>query len=252
MTLEGKRAVFLGGASGIGAATMELFAGHGASIVFGDVKEEDARQLAERLSGRGARIAFRRADATSEGDVRELMGAARDELGGIDVLVCVAGVASASAVDQMPIEMWDRVMDVNARSCFLGAKHAVPVMREGGGGVIVNTASIAGLRGMGAGSTHYAASKAAVIGFTRALAVELAPTIRVNCVCPGHTKTGFNDPFFDYRGGYEEFLRGMAQVIPLQREADPSEIAQAMLYLASDASSFMTGSHLVVDGGVVR
>jgi NAD(P)-dependent dehydrogenase (short-subunit alcohol dehydrogenase family) len=252
VTLEGKRVVFLGGATGIGAATIGLFAEQGACIVFGDIQEERGAELARGVESGGGRIAFRRADATVEDDVAALMQAARDELGGIDVLVSIAGIASASAVEEMPLEMWDRIMDVNARSCFLAAKHAVPHLRDAGGGVIVNTASIAGLRGMGAGSTHYAASKGAVIGFTRALAAELAPTIRVNCICPGHTKTGFNDPFFDHRGGYQVFLQGMAQVIPLQREAEPSEIAQAMLFLASDQSSFVTGTYLVVDGGVVR
>jgi NAD(P)-dependent dehydrogenase (short-subunit alcohol dehydrogenase family) len=148
--------------------------------------------------------------------------------------------------------MWDAVMNVNAKSCFLGAKYSVPHLKAAGAGVIVNTASIAGLRGMGSGSAHYAASKGAVIGFSRALAAELAPTIRVNCICPGHTKTGFNDPFFNIRGGYDAFLQVMPTVIALQREAEPEEIAKAMLFLASDASSFITGTALVVDGGVVR
>src|SRR4249919_2328228 len=105
---------------------------------------------------------------------------------------------------------------------------------------------------MGSGSAHYAASKGALIGFARALSAELAPTIRVNCVCPGHNRTGFNDPFFNIRGGYEVFLEAMPAIIALQREAEPEEIAQAMLFLASDQSSFITGTHLVVDGGVVR
>jgi dihydroanticapsin dehydrogenase len=252
VTLEGKRAVFLGGATGIGAATIGLFAEQGARIAFGDIQEERAHELVRSVQAAQGQVVFRRTDATVEDDVADLMRLAAAELGGIDILVSIAGIASASAVDEMPIEMWDRIMEVNARSCFLAAKHAVPHLRAAGGGVIVNTASIAGLRGMGAGSTHYAASKAAVIGFTRALAAELAPTIRVNCICPGHTRTGFNDPFFDFRGGYEVFLQGLAQIIPLQREAEPSEMAQAMLFLASDQSSFMTGTYLVVDGGVVR
>ena len=204
--------------------------------MFGDIQEDRGAELVRSVEAGGGRIAFRRADATVEDDVAALMQAAHDEFGGIDVMVSIAGIASASAIEEMPLEMWDRVMDVNARSCFLAAKHAVPHLREAGGGVIVNTDSIAGLRGMGSGSTHYAASKGAVIGFTRALAAELAPSDPRQLHLPGHTKTGFNDPFFDHRGGYQVFLQGLAQVIPLQREAEPSEIAQAMLFLASDQS----------------
>jgi dihydroanticapsin dehydrogenase len=250
--MKGKRVMFLGGATGIGAATIRMFAAEGASIVFGDIQTDRGEELAAEVRAAGGTIAFHRADATSEDDVANLANAAASELGGLDVFVSIAGIASASAVEEMPIEMWDRTMDVNVRSCFLGAKHTVPHLRAAGAGVIVNTASIAGLRGMGSGSAHYAASKGAVIGFSRALAAELAPTIRVNCICPGHTKTGFNDPFFNIRGGYEVFLESMPGIIPLQREADPDEIARAMLFLASDASSFVTGTHLVVDGGVVR
>jgi len=252
MDMNGKRVMFLGGASGIGAATIRLFADRGASIVFGDIQADRGEELASEVRDAGGTISFHRADATSEDDVARLAGAAASELGGLDVFVSIAGIASASLVEDMPIEMWDRAMDVNARSCFLGAKHTVPHLKAAGSGVIVNTASIAGLRGMGAGSAHYAASKGAVIGFTRALAAELAPSIRVNCICPGHTRTGFNDPFFNMRGGYDVFLKNMPAIIALQREAEADEIAQAMLFLASDASSFVTGTHLVVDGGVVR
>jgi NAD(P)-dependent dehydrogenase (short-subunit alcohol dehydrogenase family) len=252
LTMDGKRVMFLGGATGIGAATIRLFAEHGARIVFGDIQSDRGAELASEVKAAGGTIWFHPADATKEGDVAHLAETAASELGGLDVFVSIAGIASASPVDEMPIDMWDRAMNVNCRSCFLGAKHTVPHLRAAGGGVIVNTASIAGLRGMGAGSTHYAASKGAVIGFSRALAAELAPTIRVNCICPGHTKTGFNDPFFNIRGGYEVFLESMPTIIPLQREAEPEEIAQGMLFLASDASSFVTGTHLVVDGGVVR
>ena len=250
--MNGKRVMFLGGASGIGAASIRLFAEHGASIVFGDIATDAGEALAAEVRGAGGTISFHSADATSAEDVSRLTDATVAELGGLDVFVSIAGIASASPVEDMPEEMWDKVMAVNAKSCFLGAKYTVPHLRESGAGVIVNTASIAGLRGMGAGSAHYAASKGAVIGFTRALSAELAPTIRVNCVCPGHTRTGFNDPFFNLRGGYDTFLEAMPGIIALQREAEPVEIAQAMLFLASDASSFVTGTHMVVDGGVVR
>jgi NAD(P)-dependent dehydrogenase (short-subunit alcohol dehydrogenase family) len=249
--MKDKRVVFLGGASGIGAATIRLFSEEGAAIGFGDVQAQLGEQLASELRDGGGAASFWETDATREEQVDALINSAVQELGGLDVLICIAGIASASRVEEMPLEMWDSVLDVNARSCFLAAKYAVPHLRRSRG-VIVNTASIAGLRGMGVGSAHYAASKGAVIGFSRALAAELAPDIRVNCICPGHTRTGFNDPFFNVRGGYEAFLQTMPQIIPLAREAEPEEIAQAMLFLASDQSSFVTGTHLVVDGGVVR
>jgi NAD(P)-dependent dehydrogenase (short-subunit alcohol dehydrogenase family) len=249
--MKDKRVVFLGGASGIGAATIRLFSQEGAAIGFGDVQAQLGEQLASELRDGGGAASFWETDATREEQVDALINSAVQELGGLDVLICIAGIASASRVEEMPLEMWDSVLDVNARSCFLAAKYAVPHLRRSRG-VIVNTASIAGLRGMGVGSAHYAASKGAVIGFSRALAAELAPDIRVNCICPGHTRTGFNDPFFNVRGGYEAFLQTMPQIIPLAREAEPEEIAQAMLFLASDQSSFVTGTHLVVDGGVVR
>jgi dihydroanticapsin dehydrogenase len=249
--MKDKRVVFLGGASGIGAATIRLFSQEGAAIGFGDVQAQLGEQLAWELRDGGGAASFWETDATREEQVDALINSAVQELGGLDVLICIAGIASASRVEEMPLEMWDSVLDVNARSCFLAAKYAVPHLRRSRG-VIVNTASIAGLRGMGVGSSHYAASKGAVIGFSRALAAELAPDIRVNCICPGHTRTGFNDPFFNVRGGYEAFLQTMPQIIPLAREAEPEEIAQAMLFLASDQSSFVTGTHLVVDGGVVR
>jgi len=247
MQVTGKRVVFLGGATGIGAAAIRLFAEGGARVVLGDVKDDEGEALAA-----GAGAAFRHVDATSEADVKGLMDAANAELGGIDVLVNVAGISSAAMIHELDIELWDRTMAVNSRSCFLSIKHAVGHMRESGGGSIVNLASIAALRGPGAGSAHYAASKGAVLAFTRALSVELAPDIRVNCLSPGHTKTGFNDPWFDLRGGYEAFKQLIPQLIPLGREAEPVEMGRAILFLASDASSFMTGANLTVDGGFVR
>ncbi len=247
MQMNDKRVVFLGGATGIGAAAIRLFAANGAKVVFGDVQDAPAEQLASE-----AGVTFVHADATNEAEVKTLMDGAAEQMGGIDTLVNVVGISSACLITEMDVELWDRTLAVNTRSVFFAIKHAVPHIRTAGGGTIVNTASIAALRGPGAGSTHYAASKGAVLAFTRALSVELAPDIRVNCVSPGHTKTGFNDPWFDMRGGYEAFKQIIPQIIPLGREAEPDEIAQGILFLASDASSFMTGSNLTLDGGFVR
>jgi len=247
MDMTDKRVVFLGGATGIGAASIRLFAASGAKVVFGDVQDEPGQKLADE-----ADVTFVHADATVESDVKGLMDGAAEQLGGIDVLVNIVGISSACLITEMEADHWDRTMAVNARSVFFSVKHAVPHIRDAGGGAIVNTASIAALRGPGAGSTHYAASKGAVLSFTKALSVELAPQIRVNCISPGHTKTGFNDPWFNLRGGYEAFKKIIPTIIPLAREAEPEEMAQGILYLASDASSFMSGGNLTIDGGFVR
>jgi NAD(P)-dependent dehydrogenase (short-subunit alcohol dehydrogenase family) len=247
MDMNDKRVVFLGGATGIGAASIRLFAASGAKVVFGDVQDEPAERLADE-----AGVAFVHTDATVESDVKGLMDSATEQLGGIDVLVNIAGISSACPITEMEADFWDRTMAVNARSVFFAVKHAVPHIRDAGGGVIVNTASIAAVRGPGLGSTHYAASKGAVLAFTKALSAELAPEIRVNAISPGHTKTGFNDPFFNIRGGYEAFKQNIPTLIPLAREAEPEEMAQGILFLASDASSFMSGGNLVIDGGFVR
>lgn len=133
--MDGKRVLFLGGASGIGAATIRLFAERGASIVFGDIQTERGEALAAEIRDAGATISFHRADATSEEDVSRLASAAASELGGLDVFVSIAGIASASPIEDMPAEMWDQVMTVNAKSRFLGAKYSVPHLRASGAGV---------------------------------------------------------------------------------------------------------------------
>jgi NAD(P)-dependent dehydrogenase (short-subunit alcohol dehydrogenase family) len=152
----------------------------------------------------------------------------------------------------MDVEMWDATMAVNTRSCFLAAKHAAAHLRGSGRGCIINTCSAAALHAGAVGLAHYAASQGAVLAFSRALSVELAPMIRVNCISPGHTRTAAGDAWFDVRRDYASFKAAVPQIIPLGREAEPSEIAKAVLFLASDASSFVTGSNLVVDGGFVR
>jgi dihydroanticapsin dehydrogenase len=140
-------------------------------------------------------------------------------------------------------------MRVNPRSCFLGAKYGVPYLRERGGGSIVNVSSLAGLKG-GPGMTAYSASKGAIIAFTRALAEELAPdNIRANSVCPGWIDTPFNEPAIEFMGGRAQQEEMVQQTVPLKRQGRPEEIAPGILYLASDASSYVTGQELVIDGG---
>jgi NAD(P)-dependent dehydrogenase (short-subunit alcohol dehydrogenase family) len=142
------------------------------------------------------------------------------------------------------------LMAVNPRSCFLAIKHAVPILRDGGGGSIINMASLAGVKG-GPGLTAYSASKGAIVGFTKALSAELAPSkIRVNCVCPGWIDTPFNQPAINFMGGREDQDRVVKQIVPMGRQGTPDEIAPMVVYLASDGSTYMTGQALIIDGGV--
>jgi dihydroanticapsin dehydrogenase len=171
-------------------------------------------------------------------------------MGGIDVIVNNAGVQRSGRVTEFSEADWDLLMDVNPRSFFFGAKYGVPYLVQHVGGVIVNVASLAGLKG-GPGMTAYSASKGAIIAFTKALAAEVAPAnIRVNAMCPGWIDTPFNQPAIDFMGGRDVQDRVVEQIVPLGRQGAPEEIATGMLFLASDASSYMTGQALVIDGGV--
>ena len=247
--LDGERIVITGAAANIGRATALLFATEGARIVIGDVNPA-AEGTATEIGARGGEASFVRTDVTSSTDVEDLMKAAAERLGGIDVIINNAGLQRSGAVTEFAEADWDALFAVNPRACFLGAKYGVPHLRRAGGGVIVNTASLAALKG-GPGMTGYSASKGAIVGFTKALAMELAPdNIRVNTICPGWVDTTFNQPAIDFMGGREKQLEIVRQVVPMQREAVPDEIARGMLFLASDMSSYMTGQALLIDGGV--
>ncbi len=191
-----------------------------------------------------------RADVTSESEVEALVNEGAEALEGLDVLFNNAGAQRSGPITEFAQEQWDLLMAVNPRSCFFGIKHAVPLMRDAGGGSIINMASLAAVKG-GAGLTAYSASKGAIVAFTKALAPELAPyNIRVNAVCPGWIDTPFNQPAIDFMGGREEQERIVKQIVPLGRQGTPEEIAPMVVYLASDGSSYMTGQALVIDGGV--
>lgn len=247
--MDGKRVVITGAAANIGRATALLLAREGARIVIGDI-DERAGDTAAEVDKEGGEAYFVPTDVTSAAAVEALMAAAAERLGGIDVLVNNAGILRSGSVTELDERDWDDLMQVNPKSCFLAAKYGVPHLRDAGGGAIVNTSSLAGVKG-GAGVTGYSASKGAIIGFTRALAVELAPDrIRVNALCPGWVDTPFNEPFIDFMGGVERQEAVVRQVVPLGRQGTSEEMADAMLFLASDMSSYMTGQFLVVDGGI--
>jgi len=249
MQLEGKVAIITGAATGIGRATALLFAGEGASVVIADVNEDDAQRTVANIEDEGGSARFVQADVSEAQDVQALMERAGEEMGGIDVIVNNAGAQRSGAVTEFEESEWDLLMRVNPRSCFLGAKYGVPHLRERGGGSIVNVSSLAGLKG-GPGMTAYSASKGAIIAFTRALAEELAPDkIRANSVCPGWIDTPFNEPAIEFMGGRAQQEEMVQQTVPLKRQGTPEEIAPGILYLASDASSYVTGQELVIDGG---
>jgi dihydroanticapsin dehydrogenase len=249
--MHGKRVLMTGGAANIGRATAILLAAHGAQVVIGDLDISGAEETVRLIEQNGGSALAVRADVTDEAEVVSLVGTAVDHLGGLDVGFFNAGIQRSGAVEGFPVEQWDALFTVNPRHCFLLAKHTVPHLRASGRGAIVLTSSVAGVKG-GPGMTAYSASKGAIIGFGRALAAELAPDqIRVNVLCPGWVDTPFNQPAIDFMGGAAAQAAAIAQIVPLGRQATPDEMAQSVLYLASDMSSYSTGQVILADGGIV-
>jgi 2-keto-3-deoxy-L-fuconate dehydrogenase len=237
-----KRAVVTGAASGIGLAIASRFAREGAIVVAADLDGAGARRTALSI---GDRAVGEHVDVRDEASVRALFEAA-DRQGPVDVLVNVAGIGSTTNAPDTHVDQWDEVMAVNARGTFLCSKHALRRMLPRRAGSIVNIASVAGLVGLHKRSA-YCASKGAVIAFTRALAVDhVVDGIRVNCVCPGTVDT----PWVRRLAESGESLEALAARQPMGRLGKAEEISDAALFLASDESTFMTGSILVVDGGL--
>lgn len=246
--IEGKVALVTGAASGIGRATSALFAREGAAVVLVDIRDE-GRAIAKEIADQGGKAIFVRADVARAADCASAVRKAEDAFGRLDILFNNAGIIRRASVVDTSEADWDRAMAVNVKSIFLMSKAAIPVMARQGGGVIVNTGSGWGLVG-GRDAASYCASKGAVVNLTRAMALDHAPhRIRVNCVCPGDTDTPMlREEARQLGEDAVAFLRGSAQR-PLGRMGRPEEIAQAVLFLASDAASFVTGSIVVVDGG---
>jgi NAD(P)-dependent dehydrogenase (short-subunit alcohol dehydrogenase family) len=247
--LEGKVAIITGAASGIGRATALLFAGEGAAVVITDVNEAGGQAVAGELADKGGHALFEPGDVTRAADCERIVDLAMRRFRGIHILFNNAGIIRRSSVVELSEADWDRVMAVNVKSIFLMSRQVIPTMEKAGGGAIINTASGWGLAG-GPRAAVYCASKGAVVLLTKAMAIDHGPhKIRVNCICPGDTDTAMLRNEAQQLGEPADRFLADAARRPLGRVGKPEEIAQAALYLASDAASFVTGTALVVDGG---
>ncbi|HJU28698.1 MAG TPA: glucose 1-dehydrogenase [Candidatus Binataceae bacterium] len=248
--LKNKVAVITGGASGIGRATAQLFAREGAKLLIADVNAHAGEELCANLERAGHTAIFEQADVSRADDCRRVVERVRSEFGALHVLFNNAGIIRRSSVVDLEESEWDRIMDVNAKSVFLLSKFAIPLMLASGG-AIINAASGWGLSG-GERAAAYCASKGAVVLLTKAMAVDHGPQgIRVNCICPGDTETAMLEAEAKQLNVPKEKVLAASASRPLGRVGKPEEIAQAILYLASDASSFVTGTALVIDGGAL-
>jgi NAD(P)-dependent dehydrogenase (short-subunit alcohol dehydrogenase family) len=247
--LVGKVALISGGASGIGRATALLFAREGAKLALADIDLKRGAAVEQEIRANGGQAMFIGCDVSQASDCQRTVQAAVAELGGLDILFNNAGIIQRAAVPNISEADWDRVMAVNVKSVFLLSKYAIPAMVKAGGGVIINTASGWGLVG-GRRAASYCASKGAVVLLTKAMALDHGEqNIRVNCICPGDTETPLLLAEAEQLGQpRHDFLAEAAQR-PLQRLGQPEDVAQAALYLASDAAACVTGTSLVVDGG---
>ena len=246
MRLEGKVAFISGGARGMGETEARLFAENGAKVVVGDVLEAEGRQVAADIGASGGDAMFVPLDVTSEADWERAVAATVERYGRLDVLVNNAGVSGRSMVEDTRVEDWERVMDINAKGVFLGTRCAIPEMQKVGGGSIINISSQLGLVGTDNSSPQYQASKGAVRIFTKTTAIQYAADgIRANSVHPGPIVT----PMTEERRADPATRELMLSRIPLARYGQPIDVAYGVLYLASDESSFVTGSELVIDGG---
>ena len=247
MRLENKVALISGGARGMGAAEAILFAGEGAKVVIGDVLEDEGRQTEAQINESGGECLFLRLDVTSESNWQDAVAATVSRFGKLDILVNNAGIFPLGTVEDTSEDLWDLVMAINAKGVFMGTKHAIPEMRKTGGGSIINISSIAGLIGS-RGAAAYGASKGAVRIFTKSTAIQYAADgIRANSVHPGIIETPMSIPTILTT---EEQRDTQINRTPLGRIGTADDVASGILFLASDESSFMTGSELVIDGGL--
>ncbi|NLY80092.1 MAG: SDR family oxidoreductase [Lysinibacillus sp.] len=238
--LDNKVAIITGGASGIGAETAKLFIQEGAKVVVVDMNEEKGKAFEEELKAQGGEALFVKADVTNEEDVKNVFDSTKSAFGKVDILFNNAGIGAVKPTEELPFSEWRKTVAVDLDGVFLFAQAAIKEFLQTGEGVIVNTASMYGWVGA-PGSAAYNAAKAGVVNFTRSIGLEYASrNIRVNALCPGFIDT----PILG-----ETDRQGLIAATPMKRLGKPEEMAKAVLFLASDDSSFMTGSSLIVDGG---
>lgn len=250
MKLEQRVAVITGAGSGIGQAMARLFASEGARILAADVNESAAQETARMITEAGGACRTFAVDVSRPEQVRALIDEAISAFGRIDILCNNAGIGSTTDVVECEPDEWDRVMTVNVKSVYLGCKYAIPHMLAQGGGVIVNTASVAGMVGLPKRAS-YSASKGAVIALTRQVAVEYVEQgIRVNCLCPGTVDSPWVGRLLQQADDPVAARQALVARQPLGRLGTPDEIAAAALYLVSDDAAFITGTGLVIDGGL--
>jgi cyclopentanol dehydrogenase len=243
--LDGKVALISGGARGQGAAEARLLAREGAKVVFGDILDAEGRQVEAGIRAAGGEATYVHLDVTNEASWRAAVDTAVNRYGALHVLVNNAGIYIRRRIEETTEDDLDQILAVNVKGVFLGVKHALPAMRRAGGGSIINISSIAGLVGNPTGSPIYTTSKGAVRLFTKATAMQHArENIRCNSIHPGPIDTAMLD---ETAGGRSA---DMLRRVPLGRVGTVEDIAYGVLYLASDESSFVTGSELVIDGGV--
>lgn len=243
--LDGKVALISGGARGQGACEAKMFGDEGAKVVFGDILDEQGRSLEKELHAAGVEATYVHLDVTKEGDWRSAVETAERLHGKLNVLVNNAGILIRKNIEETTEEEWDRIMAINVKGVFLGTKCAIPAMRRAGGGSIVNISSTAGLVGSTT-SSAYTATKGAVRLFTKATAIQhVKDNIRCNSVHPGPIATEMIGEMVADKAEWEQRLTRL----PMGRAGTPEEVAYGVLYLASDESSYMTGSELVIDGG---
>jgi len=246
MRLAGKVALISGAAFGMGAATARRFAGEGATVVIGDVLEREGAEVTAAIAAAGGTAVFHRLDVTEEADWVAVVETLLARFGRLDILVNNAGLSGSAYADTFDTSAWDLLMRVNARGVFLGMKYAIPAMIRGGGGSIVNLSSISGNTGQVRVHVGYNASKGAVRTLTKVAAVQHGRDgIRVNSVHPGvmppmRTSGSTAEPAFRAK---------MLEHVPLGRSGEAEEVANAVLFLASDEASYITGAELAVDGG---
>lgn len=245
MRISEKVAIITGAASGIGRTTAILFAKEGGKVIVADQNEVGGNETVDMIRSDGGQAIFERVNVTSATDIQNMVETTINTYGKLNILVNNAGIAIRLPVVDLPEEDWDRNIDVNLKSIYLSSKYAIPRMIENKGGSIVNIASIYGIVG-GRIRAAYTASKGGVVNLTRSMALDYAlHKVRVNCICPGFVNT----PLLKNILKTPEEYQALADLHPMGRLGDMLEIAQGILYLASDASSFVTGIALPIDGG---